>query len=248
MARRALASVRAFHELPIVCVLVAIHALCERQRLLEISARVALRAIHADVFTQQRELSFRMIKMLAYAECGDFLPSTRVVASLAALRERSAVRIFMTIGALIKRDSHVLRLPVSSIRMAFRALYLRMHSGQRIPRLRVIELTHVDLLPVHEVMARLTLRPEPPFVLVLVARGACSGEPKVGPIQILLFNQRPFLRRYVRGSVALVACKPGMLALKNVSGVFMIEGLRIPFHQRKIFPVVFRVAACAFLT
>lgn len=51
----------------------------------------------------------------------------------------------------------------------------------------------------------------------------------------------------MRGIVAFVASQPSMLAFENVSGVFVIESLGIPFHQRKIFPVMFRVATRAFL-
>ena len=51
----------------------------------------------------------------------------------------------------------------------------------------------------------------------------------------------------MRGVVALVAFQTGVLALQHISGLVMVERLGVPLDERKILPVVFGVAACAFL-
>lgn len=153
MAGSALAAVGAFGELTVVRVLMAIHALLEGEGFLEISAGVALRAIDADVFAQQRKLRFRVVEVLVDTLHRDLLPSAGGVASLAALGEAAAVWILVAVRTLIERDPGILRFPVGSIRMALRALHLRMQTGQLVARFRVIELRDADLLPVDEVVA-----------------------------------------------------------------------------------------------
>ena len=74
------------------------------QRLLEIAAGVALRAIHADVLSQQRKLRLRVVKVLVTLPERNLLPTARVVAGLATLREAAAVRILVAIRALIETE------------------------------------------------------------------------------------------------------------------------------------------------
>lgn len=112
----------------------------------------------------------------------------------------------------------------------------------------MIELADVDLLPVLEVVAGLAIRPEPSFVLVLVASEASRRQPEERPIQILRLDRRTFRRRDVRGVVALVASKPGMLTFQQVPGFFVIERLRVPLDEREILAIVFGVASRALLT
>lgn len=47
--------------------------------------------------------------------------------------------------------------------------------------------------------------------------------------------------------MALGALQSGMLSLKNVTGLFMIESLDIPLNQGEIFTVVLGMAAGALL-
>ncbi len=116
VAGRALAAVRTLGELPVVRIgLVAIHALRESHRLLEISTRMALRAIDADVLAFQRELGLRVIEALAHRLQRNLLPSARAVAGLATLREAAVVRILVAIGTLVERDAGVLRLAIGPL-------------------------------------------------------------------------------------------------------------------------------------
>ena len=84
-------------------------------------------------------------------------------------------------------------------------------------------------------------------MLIFVAGGTGSRESKIGAAQILFFDCLPLLRRDVRRVVTLAALKPCVLALEDVSGLFVVEGPRVPFHEREIFTIVFRVTARAFL-
>ncbi len=47
-------------------IFMAIHALLEWQRLLEIAAAVTARAIHLSMLTQERELCFRVVEVRAH--------------------------------------------------------------------------------------------------------------------------------------------------------------------------------------
>ena len=141
VAGSALAAVGTLGKLAVVRIgLVAIHALLERQRLLEIAIGVALRAIDAGVLAFERKLRLRVVEALVHRLQRNLLPSARAVARLAALREAAVVRIFVAIGALVERNAHVLRLAVRAVGVALGALHLGMQAGQRIARLRVIEL------------------------------------------------------------------------------------------------------------
>ena len=94
-----------------------------------------------------------MVEMIIHTLHRNLLPPTGGVARLAGLRKAAAVWIFMAVRTLIKGNPNVLRFAVGSVRVALRALHLRMQTGQRIARLRVIELAHRDRLPVLEVVA-----------------------------------------------------------------------------------------------
>lgn len=153
----------------------------------------------------------------------------------------------MAIGALVVRHPDVLRLSVGPVHVALGALYLRVHPGERIARLRVIELPDIDLFPVHEVVAGLAVRPQASLVLILMTRGACRRKSQVGFTQIFFSNERPILRWNVGRIVAPAAGQSGVLAFQQISRFFVIESLRIPLHQREILTVVFRVTARAFL-
>lgn len=122
-----------------------------------------------------------------------------------------------------------------------------MQSGQRVARLRVIEFLYVDLLPVFIVMALQAVLAEPAFVMILVAVGTRRRDAEITSVEIFILDRLLLLRGDSRRVVALVASHSDVLALEDVSRVFMVEGLDVPFNQRKIFAIVFRVAARALL-
>lgn len=112
------------------------------------------------------------------------------------------VRILVAVRALIEWNANVLRFAVCSVDVAFGALHLRVQAGQRISCLRMIELrlarrADIDLLPVHEVVARQAIRPETAFVLIFVAGDTSGGEAQVCAVQILDLDCRALLRRDV---------------------------------------------------
>lgn len=77
---RALASVGPLRELSSVRIgLVAIHALIEGDRLLEVALRMTLHAFHLRMLAQQRVLCLRVIEIRAQSR-GDLLPARRRVA------------------------------------------------------------------------------------------------------------------------------------------------------------------------
>jgi len=122
------------------------------------------------------------------------------------------VRIFVAIGAQVEWDANILRLPIGSVGVAFGALYLGVQAGQRVTGLVVIELGHVDGFPVDEVVAGLAIWAQAAFVKVLVAWNAGRRQTKVGTIQVLILDLHSFLRRHMRGSMALVAFQTRVLA------------------------------------
>src|SRR5450631_1860222 len=208
VAGSALPAVRTLGELPVVRIgLVAVHALLEYQGLFEISVRVALGTIHSRVLALQRELGLRMVEALVDRLQRNLLPPARTVAGLAALREAPVMRVFVAIGALVKRNAHVLRLAVWSIGMALGALHLGMQAGQGIARLRVIELGLTGLagLPIHKIVALQAVRSQAALVLILVTRDATRRETKICPARVLDFYGRAFLRRDVARIVAFIA-------------------------------------------
>ena len=129
VARGALATVRPLGELPVVGVLVAIGALLERERFLEIPVGVALFALDLGVLALQRILCLRMVELLTNALQGDLLPSGRAMARRAGLREAAMMRVFVAVRAQIKWDANVLRLVIGAIGVALGALYLRVETG-----------------------------------------------------------------------------------------------------------------------
>lgn len=248
VTRSALPAARTFRELPFVRIgSVAVHTLLEYERLLEVPIRVAPRAIDAGMFSLQRIFSFRMVEFLIDGGHRYFLPAARVVAGLASLREAASMRILMAIRTQIKRNARVPRLIVWPRRVTLAALHLRVQPGQRISRLRVIELPHIDCLPVVEVVALLARRAQTPFVRVLMASPAGGRQSEVGSTQVFDLDGVAFLRADLCWSVAAIATDPGVLALKDVSSLFVIEGFGIPLNQRKVFAIVLGVTTRALL-
>ena len=203
---RAFNALRTFGELPLVRVrFMAVHALCKYQRLLEVAVGMALGAIHAGVLAFQRELRFGVIEALVHRLQRDLLPAAGVVTGLATLRETSVVRILVTVRTLIKGDAHVLRFAIRTVRVALGALHLRVQAGQWVARLGVIELAHVDRLPIHKIVASEAILAETSLVLILVAGNAGGGNSQVGSAGILDLYGGLFLSRNVRWIMALIA-------------------------------------------
>lgn len=112
----------------------------------------------------------------------------------------------------------------------------------------MIELGDVDRFPVFNVVARLTFRAQAPFVLILVARDAARGETEISAAQVLGFDRRAFLRRDVRGIVALVAGQSSVLAFEKISSLLVVKGLDVPLDDGEVFAVMLGMTARAFLT
>jgi len=213
---------------------------------------VALGTIHRGVLALQRELSLRMIEALVDRLQRNLFPPARTVAGLAALREAPVMRVFVAIGALAKRNAHVLRLAVWSIRMALGALHLGMQAGQGIARLRMIKLgltalADIDRFPIHKIVALQAVRSQAAFVLILVTRDASCRETKICPGRVLDFDGRAFLGGDVARIVAFVTGQAFVFAFKHVPRFFMIEGFDVPLDQREVHAVVIGVAAGALL-
>ena len=253
MAGGALSALGALRELPIVRIgLVAVHAFLERERPFEVSVGVALGAIDAGVLAFERKLRLGVIETLVDSLEGKFLPPARVVARLAALREAAMMRVLVTVGALVERNTHILRLAVRPIGVALGALDLGMQASQGIAGLRVVKLrltglADIDRLPVHKIVALQAVRSEAAFVLIFVAANATRRQTKIGSTRILDFDRRAFLGGDVGGVMAFVACQTSVPAFEQVSRFFVIERLYVPFDQREIFAIVFRVTARALL-
>lgn len=112
----------------------------------------------------------------------------------------------------------------------------------------MVELTYVDRLPIHEVVAGEAVLPEPSLMLVGVAGEAGCRESQISPVQIFNLNGRAFRGGDVRGIVAPIACQPRVLPLEQVSSILVIECLCVPFDQGKVFTVVLGMAAGALVT
>ena len=69
----------------------------------------------------------------------------------------------------------------------------------------MIELTHVDRLPIDEVVAGSTILAQSSLVLILVASDARRGKAEIGSAGIFDLDRDAFLGRDVRGIVTLRA-------------------------------------------
>jgi hypothetical protein len=156
----------------LVRIFVAIHTLRKCDRLLKVAVCVALNAINARMFTEQRKLRFRMIEPLVL---GYLLPTGSCVARLAGLRKRAVMRVVVTIAALGKGDSGESRfLSRFGRRVAFLACDLCVKSRKRITCCVVIEL--LRCLPIHEIVTLEAVLAELALVRILMARDAILGQ------------------------------------------------------------------------
>jgi len=221
VAGGALALVLALRKLPLVCVLVAIHALRKWKWLLEISLRMTLDALHLRVFSEQRKPRLRMVKLLAF---GNPLPTGGGVASLAGLRERSAMRIGMTIAAFRKWNSLVAWLSTGRRRcMTFRARRLRVEPGERISRLVVIEF--LGCFPVHKIVALETVLAQLTFMRILMACHTVWRKAQKRPVQVIHLDLRALRWSYVRRRMTLVALDPGVFPFQWIACSIVVKSL-----------------------
>jgi len=166
MALCALALFRAGFELALVRIgFVAIHAIREGKRFLEIAIDVTGRAADRDVFANQGILRLRVVEFKARKK---FFPPRGCVAVLAALFERSFVRIDMAVDARLELHVFVTRRSAGHVRLvALLAGNLDVQTGQWIAGLGVIE--PVCRFPVREVMTLQTIVSKLALVHVFVA-------------------------------------------------------------------------------
>ena len=110
-----LPTVSPLDELPLVLIFMAVDAALEGDRLFEIAPTVTLHAIDALVLAHQRILGFRVVETLIQRRSRNPLPPIRVVATLAALKGKTAaVRIRVAIQTFRKRQPGISRLIVWS--------------------------------------------------------------------------------------------------------------------------------------
>lgn len=244
MAFRALAFLRAGFKLAFVRVrLMTIRTIRKRHRLLKVAFGVAIHAGNHGVFSEKGIFRFRMVE---FERGRQFFPARRRVAILAALLERSFVRINMAIYA--GAEFHVLVAHRSARHIglvAFLAIDLRVQTGQRVARFRVVEL--LGRFPIREVVALQTVVAELSFVRIFVARYAILGQSEKRLRKILHFDKRALIGNHICRRVAFVASNARMFSLQVVPGQAVIELFlrRLPMNQAEIFAVVVEVTAHA---
>jgi hypothetical protein len=80
---------------------------------------------------------------------------------------------------------------------------------------------------------------------ILVTFGAGLRNAQKTARQVLYLDRRAVCRCNMLGRMASSASYSGVFAFENVTGELVIEGLGIPFDERKIRTVVFGVATRA---
>jgi len=80
-----------------------------------------------------------------------------------------------------------------------------------------------SLLPVREIVTPLAIWTQIALVHVLVARDAVLRKPQVGSGLLCALDQSPQGGDHVRDRVTLLAVQPGVLSLKGITGLAMIE-------------------------
>lgn len=138
VALRTFPAARAAEKLPLMRVLVAVHAFCKRHRRFEVPMRVAIAARNRSVFAEQGKLCLRMIEALQFS---DSVPVRRVMAGFAGGAEAAFVRIRMACGTLRECYFFVfrVRLEAGNLHVALGARCLFVSARQRKFRLGMIE-------------------------------------------------------------------------------------------------------------
>jgi len=182
VAAAALRAASPLGELAPVFILMAIHALLEGDRLLEVTFAMASQTIHLLMLSDQGVFGLRVVESLVQCRRGDTLPTACVMAGLATLLcETATMRIAVAVRTLAERQADVTRLVVRARSMALLASHLRMQPGERVSCLGVIELL-CRLLPVVVVVALKAIRPEPALVRILMARNTGGSNAEERPV------------------------------------------------------------------
>ena len=210
MAGAAFAVILAGSELPSVGIRRMASGACrEGLRLLEIRLGVALRAPHLRMFSKQRELCLRMIKLL---RCGNLLPAARRMTRLAGLRKRSVMRIGVALRAFGEPHTGISRGASGLCRgVAFRAGDVRVQARQREPGFRMVELC--GRLPVNKVVALQAVLSELAVMNILVTCHANLRQPEKGLAQVFHLNQRTLRSSDMSGHMTFAALDTRVLSL-----------------------------------
>lgn len=172
VARFALAAVSSGEKLPIVRVrLMAVGTSIVRYGRFKVAIAMAGFAAQLKVLAEQGILRLRVIEL--HREVASF-PTRGAMARFAALLEGTAMRIAVARCTPVEPQPHKLQHACCVGGMALLTGDLAMQSAQRELRFRVIERARV--LPVVAVVTLQAVRPQLALVLVLVTRGAGSGE------------------------------------------------------------------------
>src|SRR5437870_6480446 len=116
----------------------AVRAILMRNFLFEIPSQVALAATHAGMFAEQRKVGLGVIKSRGGLR---LMPTAGIVAGLACVGKRAAMRIGVARAAFLESEPNVFDklCRLGCRRMAFHAGHKRVRTGKRVARLRVIE-------------------------------------------------------------------------------------------------------------
>ena len=160
----------------------AVRAILMRNFLFEIPSQVALAATHAGMFAEQRKVGLGVIKSRGGLR---LMPTAGIVAGLACVGERAAMRIGVARAAFLESQPGEFHKLLRSGRrgMAFHAGHKRVRTRKRVARLRVIESR--GPLPLRIGVALQAVRSQLPAMLVPMAAQAVARQPQKRPLQVL---------------------------------------------------------------
>ena len=160
----------------------AVRAILMRNFLFEVPSQVALAATHAGMFAEQRKVGLGVIKSRGGLRV---MPTAGIVAGLACVGKRAAMRIGVARAAFLESEPNVFdKLRRFGCRgMAFHAGHKRVRTGKRVARLRVIESRRS--LPLRIGVALQAVRSQLPAMLVPMAAQAVARQPQKRPLQVL---------------------------------------------------------------
>jgi hypothetical protein len=162
------------------------------------------------------------------------------MALFASLLEGTVMRIVVAVCATPEPQPNITGRAIRPLRVTLLAVHGDVPACQRILRLRVVKgLVH---FPIKGVMACFAAGPEFSTVLVLMAACAGLGEAEIGPVQVLCKNRRTLGGSNFFSVMATITRQVSVFAIQFVSGLCVIEGLRLPAHHLKVFAVMVGVA------